>query len=208
MSLCPASPSLQWVPWDVGSPPSRPGTQRPRPAVLCSAKTANSLSRGRSVLPVLPRYLVSRLFLCVPFSRKARMKGGRFLSTPGVFPSPGGTPTPDCTQGDYWLSQVPESPLWKHAPLSDPGGVLHTRRIASRTAAFRSLHTVGFGLDPAEAILRTTTLHISGLHPAACFLALSSFVRPLLGVHVEFTTDLLAGRWSGGICPSRCAPTG
>ena len=103
-----------------------------------------------------------------------------------------------CTQGDYWLSQVPESPLWKHAPLSDPGGILHTRRIASRTAAFRSLHTVGFGLDPAEAILRTTTLHISGLHDAAYVLVPSSFVRPLLGVHVEFTADLLARLWSGG----------
>jgi hypothetical protein len=82
------------------------------------------------------------------------------------------------TQGDHGLSHVPESPLWKHAPLSDPGGVLHTRRIASRTAAFRSLHTVGFGLDPAEAILLTTPLHIAGLHDAACILVPSSFVRP------------------------------
>src|SRR4029434_3892776 len=57
-------------------------------------------------------------------------------------------------------------------------------------------------------ILWTTTLHISALHHAACFLVPSSFVRPLLGVHVEFTTDLLAGLWSGGICPLRCAPTG
>jgi hypothetical protein len=94
-TLCPASPSLQWVPWAVGSPPSRPGTQRSQPAVLCSAKTANGPPRGRSVLPLLPRSLGSRLLLCVPWSPKARVKGGRFLSTPGVFPVLGGTPTPD-----------------------------------------------------------------------------------------------------------------
>jgi hypothetical protein len=28
-TLCPASPSLQWVPWDVGSPPSQPGASLP-----------------------------------------------------------------------------------------------------------------------------------------------------------------------------------
>ena len=70
--------------------------------------------------------------------------------------------------------------------------------IAHRIAAFRCLQTVGFCLDPAEAILLTTTLHISGLNDAACLLAPSSFVRPLLGVHVEFTPDLLARLWSGG----------
>jgi hypothetical protein len=31
-----------------------------------------------------------------------------------------------------------------HAPLSDPGGILDTRLVASRTAAFRPLHAVGF----------------------------------------------------------------
>jgi hypothetical protein len=66
--------------------------------------------------------------------------------------------------------------------------------IAPRIAAFRCLQTVGFYLDTAEAILVTTTLHISGLNDAACLLAPSSFVRPLLGWHVEFATDLLARR--------------
>jgi len=179
-----------------------------RPAVLCSATTANGPPRGRSVLPLLPRSLGSRLWLCVPWSRKAHVRGRRLLSTPGVLPSLGGTPTPDCTQGDPWLSQVPELPLGLHAPLSDPGGVLNTRLVVSRTAAFRSLHTVGFCLDPAEAILLTTTLHISGLNDAAYMLVPSSFVRPLLGVHVACTTDLLARLWSGGICPLRGAPTG
>ena len=66
--------------------------------------------------------------------------------------------------------------------------------VAHRIVAFRRLHTVGFYLDPAEAILLTTTIHISGLNHAACLLAPSSFVLPLLGWHVEFTTDLLARR--------------
>ena len=42
-----------------------------------------------------PDPLGSRLLLCVPWSPKARVKGGRFLSTPGVFPTLGGTPAPD-----------------------------------------------------------------------------------------------------------------
>ena len=66
--------------------------------------------------------------------------------------------------------------------------------IAHRIVAFRRMQTVGFGLDAAEAILLTTTLHISGLNDAACLLAPSGFVRPLLGWHAEFTTDLLARR--------------
>ena len=66
--------------------------------------------------------------------------------------------------------------------------------IAPRIAAFRCLQTVGFYLDTAEAILVTTTLPLSGLNDAACLLAHSSFVRPLLGWHVEFATDLLARR--------------
>jgi hypothetical protein len=60
--------------------------------------------------------------------------------------------------------------------------------------AFRRMHTVGFGLDAAEAILLTTTLHIAGLNDAAGLLAPSGFVRPLLGWHAEFTPDLLARR--------------
>jgi hypothetical protein len=79
--------------------------------------------------------------------------------------------------------------------------------IAPRTAAFRRMQTVGFCLKTAEAILVTTTLHISGLNDAACLLAPSSFVRPLLGWHVEFATGLLARRWSGGIGISY-VPTG
>ena len=82
-----------------------------------------------------------------------------------------------------------------HAPLLDPGGVLGTRHTAPGTAAFRPLETVGFPLDtPLRDILLSTTILISGLDHAACILAPSSSVLPVLGVHVEFATDLLARR--------------
>jgi hypothetical protein len=81
-----------------------------------------------------------------------------------------------------------------HAPLSDPGGILRTRHTAPRIAAFRRLQTVGFPLKLLRDILLSTTIHISGLNHAACILAPSSFVRPLLGWHVEFAPDLLARR--------------
>ena len=138
-------------PWDRGSPPARPGTAGSQPSGLCSAQTATSLSRGRSVLPFLPRYLVALVLLCVPCSCKARLRGASRLPAPGVFASPVGTPPPDFLQGHLWLSHVPASPLCMHAPLSDPGGLLHTRLVAARTAAFRPLHAVGFPSLSLEA---------------------------------------------------------
>ena len=50
-----------------------------------------------------------------------------------------------CSQGDGRLSRVPGLPICPHAPLSDPGGVPPAGLGANRTAAFRSVHTVGFG---------------------------------------------------------------
>src|SRR5262245_8455158 len=79
--------------------------------------------------------------------------------------------------------------------------------VAHRIVGFRRMHTVGFCLDAAEAILLTTTIPIAGLNDAACLLAHSSFVRPLLGCHAECTTDLLARRSSSGTGTSPYAPT-
>jgi hypothetical protein len=84
-------------------------------------------------------------------------------------------------------------------PRSQTPGVSCARAcIAHRIVAFRRMPTVGFCLDPAEAILLTTTLHIAGLNDAAYLLAPSSFVRPLLGGHVEFAPDRRARLGSGG----------
>jgi hypothetical protein len=51
---------------------------------------------------------------------------------------------------------------------------------------------------PLKDILVSTTLLISGLNHAACIFVPSSSVRPLLGVHVDVTTDLLARLSSDG----------
>ena len=48
----------------------------------------------------------------------------------------------------------------------------------------------------------------SGLDHAACLLIPSRSVRPLLGVHVEVTSDLLARLWSGGTCTLGSHPLG
>jgi hypothetical protein len=110
------------------------------------------------------------------------------------------SPGPPCREFNKeagGLSHVPEFPLCMHAPLSDPGGVLDTCPDAPWTAAFRCSETVGFPLV-LRVILLSTTLHISGLNHAACILVPSSFVLPLLGVHVAFAPDLLARLSSGG----------
>jgi hypothetical protein len=45
----------------------------------------------------------------------------------------------------------------------------------------------------------STTIHISGLKLAACILDPSGSILPLPGLHAEFSTDLPAQLWSGGI---------
>jgi hypothetical protein len=80
--------------------------------------------------------------------------------------------------------------------------------VAHRIVAFRCVHTVGLCLDAAEALLLTTTLPISGRNDAACLLAHSGFVRPLLGWHAACTPDRLARRSSGGTGTSPYAPPG
>jgi hypothetical protein len=167
-------------PVGLGSPPS---------SVLCSAKTATMPVSGRFACRSLPSTLPASVRSWCPFRARGLVEAPNPRQG---FWSPG-SPIPGILQGDRWLSQVPELPLCMHAPLLDPGGLLDTCHSAPRTAAFRPLETVGFPLDPAvRAILLSTTILISGLHHAACLLVSSSSVLPLLGVHVEFTTDLLA----------------
>ena len=107
-------------PVGLGSPPS---------SGRGSAQTASSPSRGRSVLPLLPRSLGSRLWFCVSCLRKARVRGGRLLATPGVFTSAVGTPTPDMTPGDHGSPQCPSHPC-ASLPRSQPPVVSWTRALA------------------------------------------------------------------------------
>ena len=54
----------------------------------------------------------------------------------------------------------------------------------SRTAAFHGLQRVGVSLAlTREGILLTTTLHMSGLHDAACFLTTPGSIPTMGGTH-------------------------
>lgn len=184
----------------------RLGLTSPRSPVLCFATTAPYPSRVAS-LPLASQYLVCFLTLCSLWLVDARKLpiNARAL----------GHPVPllfrECSQGDTGLSQVPELPLWCHAPLSsDPGGVPSTGHLADRTAAFHSRHGVGFGCSVCTEQLSfwSTTLLISGLADAAWHLASSGSVRLLRGLHAEFTTELLAKRCSDGTRVHNSHPLG
>ena len=62
----------------------------------------------------------------------------------------------------------------------------------TRVAAFRSTHTVGFHFRLLESLSYDHDNKISGLCHTAYLFGPSSFVLPLLGLHVDFPTDLLA----------------
>ena len=68
---------------------------------------------------------------------------------------------------------------------------------ATKTAAFRYLHNVGF-CPVSRTYPMTTMSTISGLNTTACGLAPSGFGLPLPGLPADFATDLLAKLWSGG----------
>jgi len=182
---CPAWPSLQWV---LGA--CVPHLRR------YDAPLRLPLARRRTLrLSLAPQYLAG--FGAFVASLWGSWSGRNPQTTPGPWVTR--SPNPGVGQGDKWLSHVPALPRWMHAPLLAPGGGLTARPCAFRTAAFRPLATVGFPLATAlRAILSSTTLRIAGLDHAACLLVPSSAVRPLLGVHVEVTSDLLARLCSGG----------
>src|SRR5258705_12584444 len=135
---------LSWVPWALV--PHASGLRLPPASRYCA------LLRLPSSVPVGA--------LCAPFrylgltrsgSCPARLAPGlaRLLVAPttsrqGVGYA-GHPPSGCCSQGDRRLSRVPGLPFCSHAPLSDPGGVPPACLGADRTAAFRSLHIVGFG---------------------------------------------------------------
>ena len=147
---------------DVAFPPvGRLGLTSPRSPVLCDATTTIWPSRGPSLCRSFPDPLRASLSLCSP--RRARSLVEAPSKRQGLW-SPG-PPVRDVRQGARGLSQVPELPLCSHAPLSDPGGALGTRHSAPRTAAFQSLHTVGFA---TTYIFRgSITRPVCSLHPAS-----------------------------------------
>jgi hypothetical protein len=155
-------------------PVGRLGLASPPSPVLCSATTTPCPSRW----PLRP---LGHRYLFVP-SVRVLSSSSLALRNPCVNARPAwspGTPLPGCRQGNKWLSQVPRLPLCLHAPLFDPGGVLSTRLVALRTAAFHLIDGVGFPAIQLTVILLSTTIQISGLNYAACFFAPPGFRRPL-----------------------------
>jgi hypothetical protein len=132
----------------------------------------------------------SACFVSLLFSQVARVRGASCLSAPGVFTSMDGTPTPDVPQGDALALLSSRVTPMKTCPALRP-------RWDPIHSPYRGwdccLPVVGDRrLSPLHVrdILLSTMIGISELHHAACLLGPSSFVRPLLGMHVEFPTDL------------------
>lgn len=145
-------------PVGFGSPLYRRCACDAPPSVLCAAKTAPCPSRFAS-LPLAGRYLV--LLPCFVASSR--------LASSGLRSACARTCSSGCpirlSQGDWWLSQVPELPLCAHAPISDPGGDGRTRLCALLSAAFRQAKNVGF---PQYAGFRDSISRPAhSLHPAS-----------------------------------------
>src|SRR5258707_10158230 len=134
---------LSWVPWALVPHASGRGLP-PAPRYCALLRLPSSFPVGALCAPF--RYLgLTRSVWCP--SRLApglaRLLAASATSRQGVGYA-GHPPSGSCSQGDGRLSRVPGSPICPHAPLSDPGGVPPAFLGANWTAAFRSLHTVGF----------------------------------------------------------------
>ena len=126
----------------VAFPPVGPlGLRSPPSSVVCSAKTATLPLSGHFACRSRPDTLPASVRSWCPVRARARVEAPAHAR---AFDRP--SPIPALWQGDRGLSHVPERPLWRHAPLLDPGGVLRTRPRAPRTVAFRCMETVGFPL--------------------------------------------------------------
>jgi hypothetical protein len=129
-TVCPASPSLPWVPW--ASVPHLPRDEDPRRlprahlgGVRCSLSSPAPLHHSS--------FFVSLLCRAGAGERLELPRHARSLSPPRS-----ALLLPDAPQGDHRLSHVPRLPPCPPALVSDPGGVLPTRPIAFRTAACRA----------------------------------------------------------------------
>ena len=180
----------------VAFPPvGRLGFTSPPSPVLCSAKTAMlPLSRHftcRSRPDTLPASV------CSWCPHRARDWVEAPQPRQGLWSS--GPPIRRCSKETGGSPKFPSYPSGYMPRSQTPVVSLPLAKARQGTAAFRPLETVGFPLATSLGdILLSTTILFSGLHHAACILVPSSSVLLLLGVHVEFATDLLARLWSGG----------
>jgi hypothetical protein len=194
-TVCPASPSLPWVPWA-----SVPHLPRSRAPLRLPALPLGSL-RVRS----LPNTL-SAPSLCVPCGS---CMAGSSPCTPGLlvnrYPSSSGIPNKE-RAGSPTFPSFPSDDMLR--PSQTPVVSCPPRRVADRIAAFHSRQSVGFlpGFNGDYPVVHNST------HFGAPSRSLSSRYSRLRTASYEaargFTTELLARRCSGGTCVIRLAPTG
>jgi len=135
---------LSWVPWALVPHASEQETS-PVPRYCALLRLPSPVPVGALLAPF--RYLgLTRCSLCSTrlASGSVRLLAVSTSKRRGV-DCAGHPCSGDCSQGDGRLSRVPGLPLCPPAPLSDPGGVPLACHGTSRTAAFRTLDTVGFG---------------------------------------------------------------
>jgi hypothetical protein len=180
-TLCPASPSLRWVPW--ASVPHLLGhcPDRPRPAVLCLAKTALCPSQvtslvARGPIPGLLPWFVSPLRARGQPEALCQRQGSWSAGTPSLPAFLTRRQTALSSSRITPLSACPAlRPRWCPAHLAS-----RLRDCCLPGAANRrlSLSASTRGYPP-----RTTTILISGLDHTACTLATPGFVPPFTGTH-------------------------
>jgi hypothetical protein len=173
----------------VAFPPVGPlGRSSPPSLVRCSAQTATLSLSGRFAWRSLPDTLFASVRSCCPF-RAADL--GEAPRPHQGFWSPG----PPCRACDQETEGSPTFPSY-------PSGCMPRSQTPVGSCALALAHPgllpsghwkpSAFPSVPLKDILVSTTLLIAGLNHAACILVPSHSVRPLLGVHVDVTTDLLA----------------
>jgi hypothetical protein len=121
-------PSVSPAPRDARRRLPASGSRGPGFPTVCGTMLRSDCHQA--LLRSLRSSRASRYLACFrPFvvSPRGSCRGGSLHATPG--PLVTRYPNPGRWQGGRWLSQGPEFPLWRPAPLLDPGGVLSTRRI-------------------------------------------------------------------------------
>ena len=179
----------------VAFPPVGPvGLSAPPSLVRCSAQTAPLPLSGRCACRSLPDPSCASVRSWCPF--RAYDLGEAPRPHQGLW-----SPGPPCRACDQETEGSPTFPSY-------PSGCMPRSQTPVVSCALALAHPgllpsghwkpSAFPSVPLKDILGSTTLRISGLHHAACLFVPSRSVRPLLGVHVDGTTDLLARLSSDG----------
>ena len=172
------SPFPTVAPSDSGSPPTSGTMKTLRRLLPLSASSGCPLSADTSRFPVV---------LCRSGSRGTPLTTRKMFDVPAL---------PSCVTGLFHArgsqtSQVPESTLCTHAPLSDPGWLVDTTVTeCHRVLPSACLHGVGF----------PQLYNISGFNDAACVLATTVLHGDPHGIPRRIRYRPADGLWSGGTC--------